>query len=273
MSKGGLSFTRFRVGYKVLERATFPADKGTEFRRGLLTDLREASCQQAPGLCPIAPGPLPFVYTPPADARTRLLAGDALMGSLILVGQTAAHAPCYIEALDRKARRGLGPERCRVILEQVDWLDPRNRLWTQFYFSREEQIRSTPVAFTAELLEERAALLRGRRRITLQFVTPLRLPRLNALAEDLLTTLFRRVDDAARRWCGAHPASRPPLDGVELVADEMTWRDRPGRTPEGQGRITLGGDLDPWFGLLVAGQQLHLGHGAALGFGAYELRP
>jgi hypothetical protein len=153
-----------------------------------------------------------------------------------------------------------------VILEQVDWLDPRDRLWTQFYFSKEERLRSRPVAFSERHVEERAALLRGRTRITLRFVTPLRLS-----TGSVLDALHRRLDAIERRF-GGSGIDRP--DGeVRVLEDRLHWRERGRRPAEASGEIALAGELDAWFPLLVAGQHLHIGHGAAMGFGGYELKP
>lgn len=285
-----LTFTRFRVAFKVLERGAFPADKHGIFCRGLLADLHDASCGQAPGLCPLGSGTLPFVFSPPLDTRTWCFVGDALNATLVLVGAAAEHAACYIHALDLHARRGLGPDRCRVLVEQVDWLDPRDRKWTQFYFSKERQLRSRPVAFRWTDVLGRAALLSGRRQINLHFETPLRFA-LDAAgkmdAPHLLTALHRRVASLVQRWCrvegpGEAPAAEglpsdaqtPGLaarDGLELV-DGLAWKSRPRRTAEGTGTVTLGGSLEAWYPLLVAGQHLHFGAGAAMGYGRYELR-
>lgn len=272
----GLTFTRFRVGYKVVERAAFPSQKGPLFRHGLLTDLRNAACTGTSDPCPLSllasTGPLPFVYVPPDDDRTRLLAGDALKASLVMAGRAAAHVACMIHGLDRHVRRGLGPDRCRVLLEQVDWLDPRDRLWTRFYFSREQELRSEPVAFDAAQIEARAALLRGRTRITLRFGTPLRLAG-PLTAESLLDALAARLAALGEHWGTRCDTPFPPRSPITLLTADLTEHARPRRVSEWRGSLTLSGPLDEWLAPLVAGQHLHLGVGAAMGYGAYTLSP
>ena len=266
---GSLRFTRFRLTYKVLERAVFPAEKPPLFRRHLVTSMRDAACGPA---CPLQSGPLPFVYVPPVDTRTMLLPGDALKATFVLVGSSVSHAACCIVGLDRHTRKGVGPQRCRVILEQVDWLDPRDRLWSRYYFTKEQEIRSTPVAFDARHLEERAKLLAGRTRLTLQLTTPLRLPA-PVDGHALLGALHARISQLGVVWCEGNAPAAPPHDDLTADLSMLLPRPRARRTTEWNGHVTLTGTLTPWLAPLVAGQHIGLGAGAALGYGRYELRP
>ncbi|MBM3462180.1 MAG: hypothetical protein FJX76_08780 [Armatimonadetes bacterium] len=258
-----LRFARFRLQMKVATRAPFPRDKGPLFRRGLIPALREASC----GSCAWGPGPLPFVLLPPTDDRDWYFAGETWTAGLVLVGDAIGHVRCFLDGCALLLRRGLGPERARVLLEQADVLDPRDRKWTSYWFVKEGVAKSRVVPFAAEHLRERAALLAGRREISLRFATPLRMSGADALPQALVDRLYALTGDS-----GDSGDSGGPAAGME-VADEMAWTPRPCRTPEGRGTLRLRGDLDPWFAALVAGQHLGVGDGAPTGFGHYELAP
>lgn len=246
------SFARFRLQLKVAERAHFPPDKSLLFRPTFLRDVQATACPE----CPPARAPLPFVLSPPPDDREWWFTAETWALYLTLIGDAARHIPCYIRALERFGTRRLGPDRARVRLEQVDMLDPRDHKYGSFYFTREKRVRSRVIPFEPAHLEQRASLLRGRRRITLHFLTPLRLWPGTSLVDALASRL------------GVAPAP-----GVAADESAFAWTPRPRRPSEGRGDLVLEGELDTLFPLLIAGQHLHIGAGAALGFGRYELRP
>jgi hypothetical protein len=292
----GLAFARFRLQLKVVERASFPADKGAMLRHGLLHSLRQHPCVEGQGRCPLRSLPLPFVLTPPADERTWYYTAENWTGHLVVAAPATDHMRCLIRALDWHLRQELpAAGYSKVLLEQVDLLDPRDQQHTSFYFTKERKLKTRAVPYTHALLHKRAALLAGRTRLTVRFVTPLRttapLGDAPAAWVELLGASLARMQAASASLIdpelgltGAPSApapmtAMPPTPSPEELAllridsADLRWTQRSTRVFEASGSLCLHGPLDRLSLALIAGQHLHLGRGAAVGFGRYELKP
>ncbi|HKM52426.1 MAG TPA: CRISPR-associated endonuclease Cas1 [Isosphaeraceae bacterium] len=144
-----------------------------------------------------------------------------------------------------------------------------------------------PAAIRADVLEQEAARLEGRSRLTLRFTTPYRRRRLKPDdrpghaffdrshfdAELFLSSLWSRLADL-----GLIQGEKPGANGVSVAGNALVWLDISfGMAAERKrlggcvGRVVLEGLGPAWVGPLVLGQYAHLGSNTRFGFGAYRI--
>ncbi|HWP57257.1 MAG TPA: CRISPR system precrRNA processing endoribonuclease RAMP protein Cas6, partial [Candidatus Acidoferrales bacterium] len=128
-------------------------------------------------------------------------------------------------------------------------------------------------------------------RLTIEFVTPLRVVYRERLATDLtfqvlLRNLLRRVAHLSYFHCGGDPSAVAFKEWIELAQGvrtarrELRWfdweryssRQRTAMRLGGLvGRVTFTGRLGPFRALLAAGEVTHVGKGTSFGLGRYRI--
>jgi hypothetical protein len=228
--------------------------------------------------------PNPYVIEPPPLGTRAVGAGAALSFAIVLVGRALDQSPLIVYALQRALRRGLGEERARGELEDIEW---------------ERGDESVPVwdAAAGRVCAHEAVLevpaFDGSNEARLEIHSPLRLQdngRPLAAHElsprKLATALVRRTAlllefHAGRPGLGAQASEL--ARHAETLADEreLTWHDWSRYSSRQKQSMTLGGVLGTWtlHGDLAAllpwlwlGQWLHVGKNTTMGMGGYALR-
>ncbi len=324
-----LALLRLRFRVEVSAPVSLPPYKGDMLRRALLWYLGTIWCRQPercrtgcqqPHEClfgrlleppvnlawsePIrrlmgsTPPPL-YVLWDEQDRRRHLETGDLFHFELTLVGQAAIQqVPAFIAAMMAAAERGIGEERLRGRLRQVDALaGVRGQPCTLF---ENGTWQGHPLEDLAvhwedgrEWAQEAASASNGSRtRLRVHFLSPLKVEMRGEVArEPQFAPLARGVVRRLRILSEVHGAGEWPreeygplldlADEVQLEHHETAWvsadrySQRGGRMPlegfVGQAWYAADVDLGPLLPALWLGQWLHVGKGAVWGWGRYEV--
>lgn len=301
-----LPMTRYSLSIRAEQPLRLPAYAGSMLRgafgnalRRLACMTRQKDCTGCPLLttCPYpmifetpAPAghplqsagsmPNPYVIEPPRDGVRMLAAGDTFEVGVVLIGQALDQLALIVLAWEQALQRGLGPQHARCRLQSV-------------HAEGDAEPVYVPGGRVRAHRPNRPAAPVMRDRVTLRFVTPLRLVqqghcigRRELDAPLLLNTLVRRHRLLLDCHVPAHaqqdvrPLAQRARD-IRLQA-ETRWFDWDRYSSRQQQKMTLGGqvgdihlegDLTPFADLLHAGQWLHVGKNASFGLGHYQLIP
>jgi hypothetical protein len=324
-----LRLMRLRFGMQVTAPARLPPYKGDMLRRALLWHLGTIWCRrpdrcrdgcQAPETClfgqllepPPDPawsepirrlmGPTPppvYVLWDEQDRRRELDAGDRVHFELTLIGEAAIRQlPAFIAAMMVAGEQGIGRERLRARLEQVDALagpdgQPlpllANGVWQGDPVERTLLSAADGQAWAGQVAPPGGGPVT---RLRLRFLSPVKVkmrgkvarqPDFQALARGVVRRLriLSQVHGAGE-W---PPPEYGPLldlaDEVRLEHHETAWvgttrRTRQGDMPlegfVGQAWYATDGDVRPLLPVLWMGQWVHVGKGGVWGCGRYEMR-
>lgn len=225
--------------------------------------------------------PHPFVVEPPPWGIREHAPGTRLRFQLVLIGPALQQLPLVLRAWQAALAGGLGPAEGTAQHLQVA-LPGREDL-----VRPDASGRCPEHAAAVPLPAEDAAPAE----VTLEFTTPLRLKRdgrplrADALtAQDLLAALVRRIADLTELQLGQTTgwrfAALTQAAARVSAVTQLHWRDWTRVSQRQQqamklgglvGRVTLRGDLRPFWPLLHLGQWLHLGGKASFGLGQYQL--
>lgn len=305
-------FARFRFHLEVRSLMRLPPYKGAVFRGVFGAALRRLVCVAPKAACPacalrprclyvslfeppppphypdaakFAQAPRPYVLNPPLTTRQTFHPGDPLAFELVLLGPAIEALPYFIQLFQDQGRRGLGRERGRYALLQVEQLcngagtvayDGKSRT---LFICRPETAPG-PVPATAPIS-----------RLTLEFLTPLRLKERGDLVTELtfpllwerlaqrltlLADFYGPPAEADHRWLPAALQARAAQ--VAVSQSRLRWQDweRYSRRQDTAmklgglvGSITFAGDLTPFLPYLHLGTIINLGQGTTFGLGRY----
>jgi hypothetical protein len=309
-----LTVTVQRVRFRAEEPLTLPAYKGSTFRGALGHAFRNVSCalrRQQCGTCMLRQrcaysvcfetpvpeetevmrkytnAPHPFVLEPPLEDRREYEPGEELDVNLLLVGKAQEHLPHFIYAFDEMAKTGLGRERRRLSLREMD--TPENGAWRKLYDGGKEELLGTPEPFDTGWINARAEKLRGHP-VRIHFESPVRVkyegrivrtPEMTAL----LPNLLRRLSLLQYFFCesGFEEAVKPVLEAgetVEITDSDIQWVDWTRYSARQKKTMGLGGFTgradyaplpEPLLEPLCWGELLHIGKASAFGLGKYRM--
>lgn len=221
--------------------------------------------------------PLPFVLAlpllPPPPNR-----GSTVEFGITLAGTAITHLPIYLAALRGMFKPGMPGRRLPASLIEVASVDYQGRRTPLLGASGAESLDRL-VCLSAEGVLETSVL--PAERITLEFVTPLRLmqdgrPLRELEFSPLLRALLRRVSAMAYYYGGNELAAdyrwlsaRSQL--IETESAECHWVEWSNRLCGLTGSVTFAGDLSEFHPFLLLGAYLQVGKGAAFGLGRYRI--
>jgi hypothetical protein len=227
-------------------------------------------------------GPPAYVLKPSADNRQAYHPQDTLDFELTLIGRALDALPYFIFAFDQIGHRGLGKERGRYKLYQVNL--QRNGQSRVLYDGIDQTLRSLPPAEPDNVFRPSSENV-----LTLDLQTPLRIKQNGKLVTRLdFATLFKSL--AQRIYLlSAFYGKNSPFDisdlqaqamMIETVKDETYWYDWPRYSTRQRqrmklgglrGKILFGGDLTPFIPWLLLGKKVHVGQGTTFGLGGYSV--
>ena len=222
--------------------------------------------------------PHPFVLEVPLRPKEIYKPGEEMKFGMALIGDRAvAYLPHVVAALAEMGRKGIGKGRGRFGVKQI--------------FSRTAQ--GNPVETINMLSFEDAESLAGTcppDRLTLEFLTPVRIRYKRALCDDLqfhvlIRNLLRRISGLLYFHCDQHlelPVREMirRAESVRVVRNQTRWHDWSRYSGRQKRRVKMGGvvgsmtyegDIREFLPLLVLGSWVNLGKGTSLGLGRYEL--
>jgi len=226
--------------------------------------------------------PHPYVIEPPQGQQTHYQKGSLLQYHLLLVGNSIPLLPLFIAAFIRVGKNGLGRNRHKFVLQQVEQEnDGENMLLWQ----GGDNLLQPPLPI--KLGEQEAE---ETEQIALVLHTPTRLVDKGRLDDSpgfsvFMRAVFRRLDSLGQ----IHGQSGLELNfqeyinranQVELVESDCSWFDWERYSSRQStymklgglvGRLTYGGDLSAFIPYLKMGQILHVGKNTSFGLGRYTL--
>jgi hypothetical protein len=303
-----LATERFRFSVRVASLMVLPPYKGGIFRgafgsvfRSIVCATRAADCQkclvrsqclyvvlfepQAPPDHPDAHkfrhAPSSYVLNPPLTKREAFKRDETLDFELVLIGRAVDAVPYFIYTFMEMGKRGLGRERGRYELLSVDVL--RNGTRTPIY----DGSTGTLISFAPGLDSVTYPGDDSCTRVTLEFLTPLRLKVKGDLVTRLTFPLFferlaHRLTLLAafygRNGEQSHDISPlfPRAREISVDEDTLRWQDWERYSARQQtamklgglrGKITFSGDLGPFMPFLRLGEQVNVGQGTSFGLG------
>lgn len=243
---------------------------------------------EAASLKNIATVPVPYLIEPPEWGIKHYAPGEILTFGFTLIGHAQQHLPLCIMAWQRAFARGVGAGRGTAELLGVNLLsqqDSGQEIEMPVYQPGQSLIEHPQYA----TLPPQAPLTR----ITLQFVTPLRLQqnghalspaRLNV--HILLMALVRRISLLAEMHAGKARYNAAEFSAMAAATSQisgqhqMSWRDWTRHSSRQQRIMQLGGcvgawqlsgNLVPFQEALYLGSWLHVGKEACFGLGKYHV--
>lgn len=308
-----LPLARYRFTFTVTRDTRLPEYAGSMLRGAFGHALRSVACMTRQKECtgcallstcpylaifaPVPPAehalqkfsqiPVPYVIEPEHTAVREYPIGSTLRFDMVLMGRAIKELPLIILAWRRALARGLGARQGTAELAQVDLIHGQT---AQTIFTPDHGQVMAHRAETA-WIKETSSETSNTQKITLQFITPLRLqengkalPPNRLTPKALLMSLVRRVHLLA----DFHFGQPLTADFAELakhaagITDnrQLRWQDwtrysaRQGQTMTlggVVGRWSLTGELTPFLPYVQLGEMIHAGKEAAFGLGQYRL--
>ena len=306
-----LHYARFRFHLQVQTLMVLPPYKGALFRgvfgaalRRLVCMARNSDCQSCllrekclylalfdppppPGYADAAKfrqAPRPYILNPPLTTHQAFHPGDTLDFELVLLGPAIEALPYFIQLFYDQGRRGLGRERGRFSLLEVNQF--RNGKIQLVY----EGPTRTLYAWEAELGPEVCPGAKHISTVTLEFLTPLRLKErgdlLTHLTFPILWERLRQRLTLLAAFYGNRDQEpdlsylSAPAEAVSLKESRLSWHDWQRYSSRQRklmklgglkGSITFSGELTPFLPYLRLGAQVNIGQGTTFGLGRYRL--
>lgn len=318
-----LSTTHLRFSVRTTSSLELDAASGSALRGSFFnaiwqrfcTNKTALSCAACPlhDLCPVsaivAPLreenprgqdiPRPYVLLPPLEGARRYEPGERFAFGMTLIGSSVQLLPYVLLSLPQIEADGLGHpleengwKRGRFQVEQVETIHPFTAERQTIYAEGHTRVQAPTITLQAREWERRAQQL-DQTRVTLHFVTPLRLVDREHLVKHLTFRPFihRLLERylALERHYGNQQASLAweeqeaylrEADGIICTDDHTTWMELQSHsnrqrrsTPIGGlvGEATFAGNLAPFLELLVIGEGIHVGKNAVKGNGKYQI--
>ena len=312
-----LSVARYRFTFRMQGHLRLPQFAGSLLRGQFGAALRTLACMTGAdtcGDCPLrgtCPYPLifetpappehamqrfshvpnPYVIEPPEFGGRVIPGGQVLQFSVVLIGGALANLPLVRLALQSALETGLGKDRVRGALEQVEW-QVADRASAETAYATVWRQGDQGIAPHDVLLQLNGAPDAGLDRLHIRIHTPMRLQQQGRplhqneftprkFVADLLrrTTLLAEFHSGRRDFVKEAPALVHLAEGLTHHPN-LRWQDW-SRYSSRQGKgMTLGGvmgdwilqgELAPLYPWLWLGQWLHVGKNATMGMGAYSL--
>ncbi|MFA4910033.1 MAG: CRISPR system precrRNA processing endoribonuclease RAMP protein Cas6 [Desulfobacteria bacterium] len=241
--------------------------------------------------------PHPFIIEPPSENRRNYKPGDGLTFGLTLVGKAIDFLPYFIYTFEELGRIGIGKGRGQFELKAVhaqngkvssspDFKNPKNPIYTS---ATKKLTPPDPVVINMDIPGSDGI---SDKTLTLRFLTPTRISYNGHITSELefhilIRNLLRRVSLLSYFHCGIDTSAWDFKGIIERAKEIKTketqlrwydWKRYSSRqdTKIGMGgflgEITFGGDVAPFFPLIMAGEVLHVGKGTSFGLGRYEMR-
>lgn len=312
---------RFRFEAKPKYRLCLPAYKGSTLRGGFGQTLKRVVCVTKNKECqncllkekcaysyifetpppedttrlrkyPYAPHP--FVIEPPLERKQQEYTQEKeLSFNLILIGKATDYLPYFVFAFDKLGEIGLGTGKGKYWLKEVRSVKDGSHDGRLIYTGEDKIFKDSYILITGEDILEESRKYHGKRKITLNFITPTRLKYQEHFIKDLefhilIRNLLRRISLVSYFHCG----QELKLDFKDLIEkakkvkkenSSLSWYDWQRYSSRQNARMLLGGftgrltfsfdgvDPDHFLPFILLGSYIHVGKGTSFGLGKYEV--
>ncbi len=247
------------------------------------TEIKEHSLDFLKG---VKKTPHPFVIEPP-DAKKRFYKqNESLTVNLLIFGDAIKYFPFFVYAFQKMGEKGIGYKRDKFKLISITNIIPDGKP-LEVFDSKRNTLKTEYQEITEEdILKEKPL---SANKITLQFVTPLRLQnkgkvirnRNQITPEMLIAAEERRTQIVSLLLCENPPfeITKKPAD-IKITKNNLNYvnvyrysnRQKSKMEMGGfLGEITLEGSLEETLPLLYLAEELHLGKNTVFGLGKYNV--
>ena len=226
--------------------------------------------------------PRPFVIEPPPETKMVYNQGETLQFNLILIGKAIDYLPYFIFTFKELGKKGIGRDRGRYALEQVD-----NFSREKVYDGRDDTIKNIDSVIA---LRKNLDDYTDNGHLSLSFLTPTRIKFRKDLVVKpefhvILRSLLHRMSALSYFHCGRelevdYKALILAAERIKTKDSHLKWTDweryslrQDTRMKLGGfvGKITYAGDFKQFLPLLLMGQYTHIGKNCTFGLGKYKI--
>jgi hypothetical protein len=234
--------------------------------------------------------PLPFVIEPDIrDKRTTYQPGDTLNFDLVLVGKAIHYLPYFILVFRELGDQGIGRERGKYSLHEVQAVQPLSRARERIYSAADEMVGHSGLEVSFRDIERQAEEMPGDE-VTLRFLTPTRIKHEGRFISQppfhvIVRNVLRRVSSLSYFHCGEQwefdyqgaIERAKAVRSAEVNTQWVDWERYSGRQDTMMklggfvGEAVYAGDLTGFNPLLLLGQLVHIGKACVFGNGQYKV--
>jgi hypothetical protein len=234
--------------------------------------------------------PLPFVIEPDIrDKRTTYQPGDTLNFDLVLVGKAIHYLPYFILVFRELGDQGIGRERGKYSLHEVQAVQPLSRARERIYSAADEMVSHSGLEVSFRDVERQAGEMPGDE-VTLRFLTPTRIKHEGRFISQppfhvIVRNVLRRVSSLSYFHCGEQwefdyqgaIERAQAVRSAEVNTQWVDWERYSGRQDTMMklggfvGEAVYAGDLTGFNPLLLLGQLVHIGKACVFGNGQYKV--
>ncbi len=234
--------------------------------------------------------PHPFIFDIPMDKKRIYDNDNPFTFYLTLIGRAIDYLPYFILTFDRIAQSGLGRERIKCSLSEVEAINEITNQRAKIYSPEKKTIKKVDSEYILNYHSVACSLDKETEKMTIRFVTPARLKyngKFTSVPEFhiILRHLLRRISALSFFHCGEelqvdYSKLIKKAETVRIVDSHTSWREfsRYSRRQEQEmqlggivGEVTYEGKLKEFLPYIYLGKYLHIGKATAFGFGKYEV--
>ncbi|MFN3534567.1 MAG: CRISPR system precrRNA processing endoribonuclease RAMP protein Cas6 [Desulfatiglandales bacterium] len=240
-----------------------------------------------------------FVIKPPLDKTEVYNTSKPLVFDLVLIGSHRASLPWFIVALSKIGNRGIGLNRGKFWIEDIEAWDAKD--FVSIYDRNSKIVENRAFVLRADDLTQK--MDQNLRELTITFLTPTRikynesgLKGGSSVVKDpefhhIIRRLIDRLNALSILYCGGsldidNKMLLSDAMGIEKKASELNWYHRTrksstsldrqgGKAIHHQsgfvGKITFRGNLLSFLPFLLLGQYIHIGEDTTFGHGWYRV--
>ncbi len=224
--------------------------------------------------------------SPPLDRKRSHDPGEIITFEITLIGRAVEHLKDFIGTFEKMGRAGLGAEKARFRIENVEGLKRDGNRAVIYIPDEEAELKVFEILSGKDLAGPFPS--RKNECLEIEFLTPIQVkynPKLqtNLYFYTFANHLFTRLDMLSYVYCGK--ALEVDFKGLIIrshwirtkesnlfwVNSEPTAQDTYYKMGGYIGSIVYEGNLEEFYPFLALGQYLHTGKGATYGFGKYRI--
>lgn len=284
-----------------LEDMLLPTNKASMLRGGFGNIFRRLNCINKKNKtctnCPIketcaysyifettefSQKPRPYIIEVPFNDKRSFKKGETIKFTIVLLGKAINYLPHFIFTFIELGKKGLTKKQYKFELEKVIDADD------SIVFQDNKIVKKGKVLSWDEILKN--TKLNIINKLTLNFITPLRLSENNDLVSNvsfslIIKKLLKRINDICKFHCNKFDKieDKPFIEkakNIDVVLNNLKWKDwirysnrqKTKMTFGGLlGNITFKGNFEDFLPYIILGSYIHIGKNCTFGQGKYEI--
>ena len=226
--------------------------------------------------------PRPYIIEVPFNDKRSFKKGETIKFTIVLLGKAINYLPHFIFTFIELGKKGLTKKQYKFELEKVIDADD------SIVFQDNKIVKKGKVLSWDEILKN--TKLNIINKLTLNFITPLRLSENNDLVSNvsfslIIKKLLKRINDICKFHCNKFDKieDKPFIEkakNIDVVLNNLKWKDwirysnrqKTKMTFGGLlGNITFKGNFEDFLPYIILGSYIHIGKNCTFGQGKYEI--